>query len=115
TQSCYASMIRKEMSALDFEKSAQELHRIICGLTGFTKLDGKRLKVFRSFVCKNSGTDQENQNAESGVIIDPDFIIQCGGNTTLQFQEVQLEGGKRMHVKEFLRGKKLTKGQKLGE
>ncbi|MDE6730459.1 MAG: methionyl-tRNA formyltransferase [Oscillospiraceae bacterium] len=112
-QSCYASMIRKEMSALDFEKSAQELHRIICGLTGFTKLDGKRLKVIRAVICENS---EENQNAEPGMILNPErFIVQCGDNTALQFIEVQLEGGKRMPVKEFLRGKKLIKGQKLGE
>ncbi|MDE7093913.1 MAG: methionyl-tRNA formyltransferase, partial [Oscillospiraceae bacterium] len=54
SKSCYASMIRKEMSALNFEKSAQELHRIICGLTGFTKLDNKRLKIIRAIVADNN-------------------------------------------------------------
>nr|MDE6005085.1 methionyl-tRNA formyltransferase [Oscillospiraceae bacterium] len=109
SQSCYASMIRKDMSALDFEKSAQELHRIICGLTGFTKLDNKRLKVIRAVI-----SDIADTNAECGTVLDADkFIVQCGNHTALQFTEVQLEGSKRMPVKEFLRGKKLTKGQKL--
>ena len=109
SKSCYASMIRKEMSALDFEKSAQELHRIICGLTGFTKLDNKRLKIIRAVVSDIAG------NHAAGTIIDVDkFIVQCGNQTALQFTEVQLEGSKRMPVKEFLRGKKLIKGQQLG-
>ena len=109
SKSCYASMIRKEMSALDFEKSAQELHRIICGLTGFTKLDNKRLKIIRAVVSDIAG------NHAVGTIIDADkFIVQCGNQTALQFTEVQLEGSKRMPVKEFLRGKKLIKGQQLG-
>lgn len=110
SKSCYASMVRKEMSALDFEKTAQELHRIICGLTGFTKLDGKRLKVIRAVISDTT------ENALCGTVIDTEkFIVQCGNHTALQFIEVQLEGSKRMPVKEFLRGKKLTKGQKLGE
>lgn len=110
SKSCYASMIQKYMSALDFEKSAQELHRVICGLTGFTKLDNKRLKVIRAVI-----SDKIDDNAECGTVIDADkFIVQCGNQTALQFTEVQLEGSKRMPVKEFLRGKKLIKGQQLG-
>lgn len=108
--SCYASMIRKEMSALDFRRPAQELHRVVCALTGFTRLDGKRLKVYRSEVCKTTGT------APVGSVTDPDvFTVQCGEGTCLTFTEVQLEGGKRMQTKDFLRGKPLQKGQMLGE
>ncbi len=108
--SCYASMIKKEMSALDFTKPALELHRIICALTGFTKLNGKRLKIHRSLL-----SDMKS-DAPCGTIIDAkNFIIQCGEQTALQFTEVQLEGSKRMPVKEFLKGKKLETGQILGE
>lgn len=108
--SCYASMIRKEMSALDFSKTATELHRTICALTGFTKLDGKRLKVLRSLVCDEQG------DAPCGTITDAEnFIVQCGEQTRIQFTEVQLEGSKRMPVNVFLLGKKLENGQYLGE
>ncbi|MDE5564564.1 MAG: methionyl-tRNA formyltransferase [Oscillospiraceae bacterium] len=110
SQSSYASMIRKDMSALDFNRPAQELHRVICALTGFTRLDGKRLKVYRSAVCKTTGT------APVGSVIDPNtFTVQCGDNTCMTFTEVQLEGSKRMLTKDFLRGKTLQKGQMLGE
>ena len=109
-ESSYASMIKKEMSALDFTKPAEELHRTICALTGFTKLNGKRLKVLRSLVC-----DNVSDVPEGSIIDEKKFIVQCGQNTAIQFTEVQLEGSKRMPVKEFLKGKKLVQGQLLGE
>jgi len=109
-QSCYASMIQKQMSALDFTKTAQELHRVICALTGFTKLDGKRLKIQRSLISDKTGA------APCGTVTDAKrFIVQCGGGTQIQFVEVQGEGGKRMPADEFLRGRKLQEGQMLGE
>lgn len=107
--SCYASMIRKDMSALDFAKPALTLHRTICALTGFTQMEGKRFKVFRSKVVSGTG------NAPCGTVTDPEqFIVQCGEGTLLQLTEVQIEGGKRLNATDFIRGKKLTKGQQLG-
>ena len=107
--SSYASRITKEMSALDFTRSASELHRVICALTGFTQMDGKRLKVYRAAVCPGK-TD-----AQPGEITDPEhFTVACGGGTLLTFTEVQAEGSKRMQTDEFLRGRKLTRGQRLG-
>ena len=109
SQSSYASMIQKSMSALDFTKTASELHRIVCGLTGFTKLDGKRLKVYRSTVM--DGTSE----GTAGTVADPkNFLVRCGNGTLIRFDEVQLEGSKRMKTSDFLRGKKLEKDMILG-
>ena len=105
--SCYSPMIKKEMSALDFTKSAQEVHNIIRGVTGFTILDGKRIKIFRSEVSDISG--------ETGTVSDEKkFAVACGDGKSVVFTEVQPEGKKRMKTEDFLRGKKLTKGEKLG-
>ena len=108
--SCYSPMIRKEMSALDFSKSAAEIHNTIRGVTGFTMLGEKRLKVFSSVI--ESGTAPEVSNGE---IVDPEnFTVKCGDGGLVTFREVQLEGGKRLKTADFLRGKKLTKGEILG-
>ena len=105
----YAPMIRKEMSALDFTKPASVLHRTVCALTGFTTLDGKRLKVYRSHVCPGTC------DAPVGSVTDPEtFTVQCGEGTCLTLDEVQLEGGKRLPTTDFLRGKKLTHDTRLG-
>ncbi|MDE6780917.1 MAG: methionyl-tRNA formyltransferase [Ruminococcus sp.] len=108
SKSSYSPMIRKEMSALDFSESVQKVHNTIRGVTGFTTLNGKRLKVFKSEVVSGQS------NAESGTVVNPDdFTVKCG-NGLIRFCEIQLEGGKRMKTADFLRGKKLDSGEKLG-
>lgn len=107
--SCYSPMIRKEMSALDFSKSVQEIHNTIRGVTGFTLLNGKRLKVFKSEIVSG------NSDAENGTIVNTDnFTVKCGDGGLIKFDEIQLEGSKRMKTADFLRGKKLVSGEKLG-
>jgi len=106
--SCYSPMIKKEMSSLDFSRPAEELHNIIRGVTGFTVMGGKRLKVFASEISHNIA------RGEAGTIADADvFAVNCGDGVII-FNEIQLEGGKRMKTADFLRGRKLTKGEKLG-
>lgn len=106
--SCYSPMIKKEMSALDFSKSVQEIHNTIRGVTGFTTFQGKRLKIFRSEIVPGSSDD------ENGTIINTDnFTVKCGDGGLIKFCEIQLEGSKRMKTSDFLRGKKLIPGDKL--
>ena len=108
--SCYSPMIRKEMSALDFSKTAAEVHNTIRGVTGFAMLEGKRLKVFRSEIAQGSF-----DGAENGAIVDTaSFAVKCGAGKAVIFREVQPEGKKRMKTEDFLRGKKLVKGDILG-
>lgn len=104
SMSTYAKMITKEMSHLDFSKSAQEVHNIIRGITGFTSLNGKRLKVFRSEILEKTSSEP------FGTIVDTsNFTVVCGDGKCIKFNEVQLEGSKRMDTKVFLRGKKIDK------
>lgn len=106
--SSYASRITKEMSELDFTKSAAELHDLIRGITGFTMLEGKRLKVYASRVV-------EHVSGVPGTIADPaEFVVVCGDGNGLRLTEIQPEGKRRMAAADFLRGKKLTNGETLG-
>ena len=108
SKSCYAKMITKEMSRLDFIESAEKLHNIIRGITGFTMLDGKRLKIYRSIVGGQT-------NAAAGTVVDTkSFAVACGDERTVIFTEVQYEGGKRMKTEDFLRGRRLSDGVILG-
>lgn len=108
--SCYSPMIRKEMSALDFSKTAAEVHNTIRGVTGFTLLEGKRLKIFRSEL-----SDKTFPNAANGEIVDTKrFAVKCGDGRAVVFLEVQPEGKKRMKTEDFLRGKKLSDGEMIG-
>ena len=100
------------MSELDFNKPANELHNIIRGITGFTTLEGKRLKVYVSCVTeiKNS------ENIQNGTVTDTDrFIVKCGDGLGLMFTEIQPEGKKRMKTEDYLRGRKIEAGTVLGQ
>ncbi|MBO5227123.1 MAG: methionyl-tRNA formyltransferase [Ruminococcus sp.] len=109
--SSYAVRITKEMSALDFGRTAQELHNVIRGITGFTTLDGKRLKVYGSKVIALKNGD----SLENGAVADTEkLIVKCGDGMGLMFTEIQPEGKKRMKTEDFLRGKKIETGTVLG-
>ncbi len=106
--SSYATRITKEMSSLDFTKPAEQLHNLIRGITGFTTLEGKRLKVYRSLVTGAV-------SGEPGTIVDAEqFVVACGDGKGLQLTEIQPEGKRRMQTAEYLRGKKLKQGEILG-
>lgn len=108
SDSCYSPMIKKEMSLLDFNKSAAEVHNVIRGVTGFTTLGGKRLKIFASEISDSIAL------TEAGTIADSEkFAVSCSDKVII-FNEIQLEGSKRMKTADFLRGRKLIKGEKLG-
>lgn len=109
--SCYSPMITKEMSALNFSKTAAEVHNTIRGVTGFAMLDGKRLKIFSSML-----TGKSAGSAENGEIVDAaSFDVKCGDGKIIRFLEVQPEGKKRMKTTDFLRGNKLTAGTILNQ
>ncbi|MCD8327715.1 MAG: methionyl-tRNA formyltransferase [Ruminococcus sp.] len=109
----YASMLTKDMSEIDFSKTAFEVHKKICGLSGWpcasTKLFGKRLKVYRSEIV-----DVDTSDIEPGSVIDnKKFIVACK-DRAVKLVTVQLEGSKRMNAEDFLRGRKIDKGTILG-
>ena len=109
--SCYAPMLTKELSLIDFHKSASEVHNLIRGLSSWpaahTFYDGKRLKVYESRL-------REEKGAPGELLDDKHFVVACGQGA-VQFISVQYEGSKRMPAEDFLRGKHLKKGQILGE
>lgn len=110
---CYASMISKEMCRIDFSKSAHDVYNFIRGMSAspcaFTTLGGKRLKVY---FAEKSDTKTD---LPCGVTVDDRLTIACGDGNCVRLSDIQLEGSKRMNSEDFLRGKKAEKGIKLGE
>ena len=109
---CYASMISKEELLIDFGKPAVQVRDFIRAMSAvpcaYTMLDGKRLKVYGARLAVGSFGGQP------GEIADPDsFTVVCGEGA-VQFTEIQPEGGRRMDVQAYLRGKKPAKGTILG-
>lgn len=113
-QSCYAKMLTKAMGLIEWTKPAEEIERKVRGLYSwpgaYTFYQGKMLKVYQARVL------DEAPEGEAGSVSDvtKKEIIVNTGNGKLALLEIQLEGKKRMAVKDFLLGCKVGKGDKLG-
>ena len=112
SKATHVGMIKKEMGNINWEKSAEEIERLIRGLnpwpSAFTSLNGKNLKIWKAEVIEKSGAP--------GTITEVDkqaFVVACGKNS-LRILELQLEGKKRMLTKDFLLGYKIELGTVLG-
>ncbi|MCM1333951.1 MAG: methionyl-tRNA formyltransferase [Bacteroides sp.] len=111
--SCYASMLSKEMCRIDFTKPAAEVYNFIRGMSAspcaFTTLGGKRLKVY---FAEKTG---ERADLPPGTAADDRLSVACGDGETLRLVDLQYEGAKRMGAEDFLRGRRVEKGTILGE
>ena len=114
-ESCYASMLSKDMGSIDFTKDAVEIERLIRGLNpwpcAFTKIDGKGVKLFKAQVCPVS------DGAKPGEIVEvtkKTFTIACGKDG-LMIKNLQPEGKKPMDTVSYLNGNKITVGMMAGE
>ena len=91
-QACYAPVLTKAHSPMDWSRTARELHNQVRGLNpwpgAFTEYASKRLKIHKSQVAE-----------------EPEgFSMPCGDGKYLVLLEVQPEGKKRMPGADFLRG-----------
>ncbi len=98
----YASMLSRELSVIDWSRSAQEIHNLVRGLSPWpvacSVYQGKRIKIYQTQVCGD-------EFGEPGQVLPgKDFLVCCGQNTALKLMTVQYEGGKRMDGSDFLRG-----------
>lgn len=115
--SCYAKMLQKSMGKVDWSKEAVQIERMVRGLnswpSAYTAYHGKNLKIWESSVCEKEET---LENALPGMItaVEKDAFYVKTGEKTLKITCVQLEGKKKMPVKEFLLGCRMQAGEMLG-
>lgn len=106
----HVKILSKSDGVIDFSKPATEINNLVRGLNpwpiAYTYLGDKTLKVYRAEVCL--------ENGEIGRVLSTDngLVIGCGENS-IKLLEVQLEGSKKMPIKDFLLGHKLNVGYKF--
>lgn len=102
----YAPMLSRELSPIDWTRSAHAINCQIRGLIPWPAastdiVTGETMKVFRS---KETG---EETTANPGTILSADkrgIAVACGDGKVLYLTEVQALGGKRMAAADYLRG-----------
>lgn len=114
SDSSYVGMIDKSMGKIDFARPAAETARLIRGLnpwpSAYTSYKGKKLKIWEVSPC------EEQTEGAPGTVkkLDKEAIYINTGEGVLKVTQLQLEGKKRMQVKDFLLGCRMEKGEMLG-
>lgn len=114
----YASKILAEEACIDWSQSAMTVHNLIRGLApspgAYTMVKGLRLRVLASRPVHPERTASSNCRCGTVcTVTDERIAIQCGSGL-LELLEVQLEGRKRLPVKEFLLGFSIAADTTLG-
>lgn len=108
--SSYAPMLTKELCAIDFGKSAQDIHNQIRGLSEWpaatAQLNEKRIKIYKSVLVSG-----DFHSYRAGEIVKSDNLtVVCGDGQAISILELQADGGKRMSSSDYLRGNKVELG-----
>lgn len=117
SEATFAYKIDKSLGAIDWNQSAEEIYNLIRGVNpwpgAYTKLDGQKIKIWESSI-----SEHENSDCEAGTIIKADqdqgILVQTADGV-LAVKKLQLPGGRRMNVRDFLNGHQLEEEKKFSK
>jgi methionyl-tRNA formyltransferase len=112
-ETSYAPLLKKETGEIDWRKKPDEIKNLVRGVTpwpgAFTRLNGLFLKVFTVRTAAGAG--------EPGTVLAAgrDGIEVASADGSVIIEELQLEGKKRLPVRDFLAGYAIPSGLRLGK
>jgi methionyl-tRNA formyltransferase len=110
SKATYAPPLKKQDGCIDWSKEAKEIDRQVRAFNpwpgAFTEWSGQLLKIYRGEVRG------KNSIGKAGIVawVGLDFIEVETGKDFFLIKEVQLEGKRRMGVREFISGHPITVG-----
>lgn len=120
-ESCYAKMLQKSMGKIDWNMSAGKLDCLIRGLISWpgasTTFRGKSLKIWEEEPVSEEVYKPQIPESVPGTVLGVEkdaFYVQTGEGI-LRILSVQMEGKKRMALKDFLLGYPVRAGECLGD
>jgi methionyl-tRNA formyltransferase len=119
TAATHAPKIFQETCEIDFNKTTAEVHNFVRGLspfpTAWTTLDGLKLKIFKTQKEENLENIPPQYKSDFEGILTGKFVSDnknylkiTTADGLIQLLDVQLEGRKRMTIKDFLNGYRLN-------
>jgi len=110
----YAARLERRESAIDWQRSAREIHNQIRGLQPWplaaALLQGRRVLLLRSTVA----TDVPSGAAPGLVVaVEPDALVVATGDGAIRLTTIQPEGRPPMAVRAFLSGRHVVPGDRL--
>jgi len=109
----FAPPLRKEDGRIDWGREAKEIHRQVRALYpwpgAYTSLEGQLLKIFEGAVREGRPGGKTGKVSWVGI----DSVEVGTGKGSFLIKEVQLEGKKRMSIRDFLAGHPIAVGTVL--
>jgi methionyl-tRNA formyltransferase len=110
--SSLAPILKKEDGLIDFRRSAVEICNRLRGFQpwpgAYTRFRNKGLQVWSAKTSARPGALAEIR------LEGERLFAGCGHETSLELIEVQLEGKKRMPIRDFIHGYRINTGERLG-
>lgn len=111
--SCYAKKLEKSMGLIDFDQSAVSIERLIRGLnpwpSAYTMYKGKTLKIWEA----DAVPMERKEEPGTVILVGKDFFDVATKEGALRVKSLQLEGKKKVAVKDFLLGYEIVCGMKF--
>jgi len=112
SQSSLAPILKKEDGLIDFSRSAAEIFNRIRGFQPWpgahTKFRGKNLQILKATLSADPIPPAELR------VTNGRLLVGCGHQSSLELQEIQMEGKKRTSAADFVIGYRPKPGEKLG-
>jgi methionyl-tRNA formyltransferase len=111
----YAPILKKENGRIDWKLAAQQIYN---RMRGFAPWPGS-YATFRGQTCQLWGrpevNDAESAHGSPGEIFlsSKAIHIECGEKTRLRMESIQIEGRKKVSVREFANGARIIPGEKF--
>lgn len=113
-ESCYASMLNKEIAVIDWKNSAKDIHNLVRGLNpwpiAYTYYNNEMMKLYKTTVI------EKQCNKESGTILNvsKNGIEVATGDKVLLIEKIQFPNGKPLTVEQYINGNVIEEGVILG-
>lgn len=120
----YAPKVSRDVARIDWTRSGREVADHVRAMDevpgAWTTRDGQPLKLFSPSPRIRDAADMSGPDAEPGSVVDADPDREAGlavltGEGVVRFAEVQPPGKRRMAVSDWLRGRSVETGDRLGD
>lgn len=113
SQATLAPPLKAEDARIPWSKPARQIFNRIRGMNprpgAYAYLGKARLKIFKSAPLEEPAFEEPGTVVDAGSTL----LTVAAGKGRLSLKEIQLEGGKRMKVSEFLRGHRIAPGERF--
>ncbi|SMO51126.1 methionyl-tRNA formyltransferase [Balnearium lithotrophicum] len=111
-EATYCTQIKKEMGRIDWRRSSQEIFNMVRAFTpwpsAFTEFKGKRIKITKAIPISGRGEPGEVVRADKELIV-------ATGEGALRIERLKPEGRREISGEEFVRGYRVSVGDKFGD